>query len=148
MTAPTSPKRRHLTLGPGTLAFGETGTDLDISCQVTAASVSAEGDSEDATPTLCGGTVAGERSYAWTLSYTAYQDVLANGIIDWTWKNAGREVPFNFTPDDSGAAVNGVVIVDPVTIGGTVRQKNTSESEWSIVGTPEFTPEAETDPAG
>lgn len=152
MTSP-SPKRAITALGPGTLSFGAVASPLDISCQVTACSISAEGSSEDSTPTLCGGEIAGERLYVWTLAFTAYQDLELNGLIDWTWKNAGAEVPFTFTPKTEGdATVTGKVLVDPATLGGDVKKKNTSECNWTCVGTPAFVPdvlaEGATVPAG
>ncbi|WP_282939122.1 hypothetical protein [Corynebacterium auriscanis] len=144
MTTPlpsSSPKRKKHTLGPGTLTFGNVGTILDISCQVTEMKISAEGDSEDPEFTLCGDTVTGNRSYAWTVAFTAFQDIEKDGIIDWSWKNAGTEVPFKFVPDAAtSAAVTGRVIVDPIELGGTVNQKNKSEVEWGAVGAPTFTP--------
>lgn len=152
MTTPTPAKRTKHTLGPGSLILGETGTPLDLSCQVTDVSVVPEGNSEDAEYTLCGDAVAGERTYAWTLSITAFQDIEADGIIDYTWKNAGKEVPFEFSPDTAaGAKVTGSLIIDPVQLGGTVKTKNKSEAEFNIVGTPVFTPGGETvttDPEG
>lgn len=151
MTSPlpsTAPRRKKHTLGPGTIVFGSVGTTLDISCQVTEVKISAEGDSEDPEMTLCGDTVAGARTYNWSMSFTAFQDIEADGLIDWSWKHAGVEVPFKFVPDAaSSAAVTGRVTVDPIEFGGTVNQKNKSEAEWALSGAPSFTPsggEAET----
>ncbi|QFG13040.1 major tail protein [Gordonia phage Schiebs] len=148
----TSPKRKPLSLGPGTLTFGQVGTELDVSCQVTAASIEWEADAEDSMPTLCGGTIAGERTYSATLKATLFQDVELDGSVDWTWKNAGAEVPFTFTPrtDTPSAKVAGVVTVDPITLGGDVNKRNTSDLEWSCVGRPTFTPDdtGDTQPAG
>ncbi|RAV33532.1 hypothetical protein [Corynebacterium heidelbergense] len=148
MTAPNplpseSPKRKKTVLGPGTLVLGSVGTQLDLSCQVTEITIGAEGDSEDPEYTLCGDTVAGERTYTWTMNVTAFQDLEADGVIDFTWKHAGKEMPFKFVPDSAGtAAVTGRVIIDPVQIGGKVRQKNTSEAEWQLAGAPNFNPNA------
>jgi hypothetical protein len=147
-----SPKRKILSLGPGTLAFGEVGTELDISCQVTACSIEWAVDAEDAAPTLCGGTVAGARNYAATVKATVYQDIEADGTVDFSWKNKGAEVPFSFTPrtDAPTAKVAGRCLVDPITLGGDVNKKNTSDIEWSCVGEPTFTPDdtGDTEPAG
>ena len=137
----TAPKRQKHKLGPGTLTFGKVGSILDISCQVTEIKISAEGDSEDPELTLCGDTVAGARTYAWSMAFTAFQDIEKDGIIDWSWKYAGTEVPFKFVPDAaSSASVTGRVTVDPIEVGGTVNQKNKSESEWALSGAPTFTP--------
>lgn len=158
MTSPTPAKRPLLTLGPGTLDFESAvsgGVGLDISCQVTDILIEAEGDSEDPTPTLCGGSVAGARTYKWTVKFTAYQDILKDGVIDWSWKNAGAEVGFTFVPDkeSTAAKVTGTVVVDPISLGGKVSQRNTSEVEWGAPTKPTFTPAdtaslSDTTPAG
>jgi len=146
MTAPASPPKRDLlTLGPGSIVFDAPGggaVGLDISCQVTDALVEAEADAEDPTPTLCGGSVAGARTYTWMLTFTTFQDVLKDGVIDWTWKNKGAETGFTFTPETIGAAkVVGRVMVDPISLGGTASKRNTSEVKWAVVGDPAFTPD-------
>lgn len=140
MTKPTeSIKRKIHKLGPGTLVLGSVGTQLDMSCQLTSFKVAAEGDSEDAEPVLCGDSIAGARTYAWTASGNVFQDIEADGVIDFTWKHAGTEMPFKFVPDSAAtASVTGRVTLDPLEFGGDVNVKNKSEFEWSIVGTPNF----------
>lgn len=145
MTAPVAqpPKRPLLTLGPGSLILDAPNggnVNLDASCQVANLVIAAKGDSEDPTPTLCGGSVAGARTYAWTMAGSLFQDLEANGLIDWTWKNAGAEVGFTFIPDTTGEArVRGTVMVDPIDLGGDVKKRNQSEFEWNITGDPQFT---------
>lgn len=143
MSAPLpteSPKRDLLTLGPGRFILGELGTPLDMSCQLTAFSINWEVDAEDAEPTLCGGTIGGARNYVATVTGSVFQDVETDGVIDYTWKHKGVEVPFKFVPDDAGTAmVEGRVTIDPLTLGGDVRKRNKSEFEWACVGDPVFT---------
>lgn len=147
MTTPLpteSPRRKKLTLGPGSLVLGSVGTQLDMSCQLTNVLISAEADSEDPEHTLCGDTVAGERTYAWTMAANVFQDIEKDGVIDYTWKYAGTEVPFKFVPDSTGtAAVTGRVTIDPIGLGGDVKTRVKSEIEWQIVGDPSFTPAGE-----
>lgn len=132
-------KRKITTLGPGSFNFGSAGSNLDMSCQLTNLIIQAEGESEDPMLTLCGDSVAGSRSYNWTVSGTTLQDIEADGVIDYTWKNAGKEVPFKFIPDTAGkAAVTGLLIIDPIALGGDVGKKNTSDFEFAAVGTPIF----------
>lgn len=142
-----APKRKPLTLGPGVLIFGTIGTDdLDLSCQVTAIKITFDSDKEDDLPTLCGGVITGEKIYTSKLEVSAAQDTEANGLIDWTWKNAGKEVPFKFVPTNSEtAAVNGKCVVDPVDFGGEVKKRNISEFEFDIVGMPVFSPDSTPD---
>lgn len=134
-------------LGPGSLIFGEVGVDeLDISCQVTKCKVTFDSDKEDDVPTLCGGQIVGEKTYTSKLEFTAAQDLEANGLIDWTWKNAGKEVPFKFIPQENEVAtVAGRVVIDPVEFGGDVKKRNLSEAEFDLVGLPTFTPDATPD---
>lgn len=139
-------KRPPLALGPGSLVFGTTGSELDISCQVTACKIAFDSDKEDDLPTLCGTTITGEKIYTATLEFSAAQDVEQNGLIDWTWKNAGVEVPFVFIPKEGEVAqVAGTVVVDPVEFGGDVKKRNISEAEWDLVGLPTFTPDSTAD---
>lgn len=136
-------KRPIPALGPGSLIFGEVGVDqLDISCQVTAAKVTFDSDKEDDVPTLCGGTIVGAKNYTAKLEFTAAQDLEADGMIDWSWKHAGEEVPFTFIPLEGGVAtVAGVVVIDPIEFGGDVKKRNLSEAEFDLVGLPTFTPD-------
>lgn len=139
-------KRNIKKLGPGSLVFGETGSQLDISCQVTACRFTFDSDKEDDLPTLCGGVIAGAKNYTSKLEATAAQDTEKDGLIDWTWKNAGKEVPVRFVPHDSEtAAVTATVVIDPVEFGGDVAKRNTSDFEFDTVGMPSFTPDGTDD---
>lgn len=142
MSAPvTPPKRKLLTLGPGSLVLGAVGTELDLSCQLTNLKVAWEVDAEDPEPTLCGDVVGGARTYTATLSGTVFQDVETDGVIDYTWKHKGAEVPFKFVPDSTGtAAITGTTVIDPIELGGDVRTRNKSDFEWSCIGEPVFNP--------
>lgn len=151
MTAPAAPPKRPIhTLGPGSLILDAPSggsVALDASCQVSNLVIAAKGDSEDPTPTLCGGSVAGARTYAWTMAGSMFQDVQADGLIDWTWRHAGAETAFTFIPDTTGSArVRGTVMVDPIDLGGDVKKRNLSEFEWNITGDPSF--DAEPDDGG
>lgn len=136
-------KRPPVSLGPGTLTFGTVSIDqLDISCQVTAVKVTFDSDKEDDLPTLCGSVITGEKIYTSKLAFSSAQDLEADGLIDWTWKNAGKEMPFTFAPkNDETATIKGTVVIDPVEFGGDVKKRNISEAEFDIVGLPTFTPD-------
>lgn len=127
----------------GTLTLGA--TPLDVSCQLTACSVNPTEnvDTEDAIHVLCGEVLPASDtvSYSYTLSGTILQDLKTGGVVDYTWDNAGIEVPFTFIPDSTGAdKVMGTVRLIPLTIGGEVPSRPTSDFEWAIIGTPAFTP--------
>jgi|SRR5262245_17038864 len=128
-------------LGPGTLKVGATGTEVDFTCQVTAAHVDWTVDEGDDTVVLCGETVPGERTYSSVLAGTLYQDLSTGGIVEYSWVHRGETQPFTFEPNDEWAAsVAGNLILDPLTVGGDTAGENmTSDFEWKIVGDPTFT---------
>jgi hypothetical protein len=124
-------------MGPGVFTIGGIGTPLDLTAQVTALKVTPSVEAEDSLPTLSGETLAGERNYSWMVSGTLIQDLTEDGMFDYTWTNAGDQVPFTFTPStDAGRTVTGTLIVDPLELGGDVKKKNTTDFEWAVVGQP------------
>lgn len=136
-------KRPPVSLGPGTLTFGTVSIDqLDISCQVTAVKVTFDSDKEDDLPTLCGSVITGEKIYTSKLEFSSAQDLEVDGLVDWTWRMAGKEMPFTFAPkNDETSTIKGTVVIDPVEFGGDVKKRNISEAEFDIVGMPTFTPD-------
>lgn len=128
---------RSTTLGPGVLEFGETGSLMDFSCQVTSVTVSVEADRDDPTPTLCGDNLVGESTYNGTIEATIVQDLESTGVVAWSWEHKGETVPVRFVPNSTaGAEVTGSVVVDPISIGGDVKVRNTSDISWSFAGEP------------
>lgn len=137
----------HYKLGPGSLTLGSTPTDFAM--QLTNARVEptenvTEGEDLNL---LDGSTLLGEDdvTYSYVLAGTAVQDLNASGFTDYTWDNAGVEVPFTFIPNTArGAAVGvtGTCRVSPVAIGGDVKVRNTTDFTFAIIGTPTFTPDA------
>jgi hypothetical protein len=92
---------------------------------------------EDDTPVLSGGVLAGDRTYTATLEATVYQDDLtAGGLVDYSWANKGTEVPFTYTPYSGGRSITGRLIVDPLDVGGDVNKKNTADLKWGCIGEP------------
>lgn len=135
MTTPTpTPTARKL--GPGDLSVGETGSTIDLSVRCRSAKIVPSVDTEDDVPLLSGDVEAGDRTYTFTLEATLTQDDLVDGSVTrFTWDNMGAQLPFTFTPY-GGESVTGVLIVDPMGIGGDVGVKNTEDISWGIVGTP------------
>lgn len=127
-------------MGPGTLTIGSVGAPVDFSGQVSKCAVKWKGKSGDALVMLDGSALAGDREYTVTLEATVMQDLTDGGSLEWTWTNKGQELPFTFTPSTAaGKSVSGVVVVDPLDIGGDVGKKNTSDLSWDVVGTPVLT---------
>lgn len=124
-------------MGPGTFSIGGVGTPLDLTAQVTALTVEFSEEVEDAVWTLSNEALSGAASYPATLTGTLVQDLTEAGMFDYTWENKGAEVPFTFTPSTAaGRTVTGTVRVAPLNLGGTVRQKNTVDFTWAIIGDP------------
>lgn len=142
MTSPTRGPRAQK-LGPGTLQLGEVGTGLDLSCQVTEVTVTWDNDTDDDLPVLCGDVIPGDDTFTAELEATIVQDMVAGGVIDYTWKHRGEVVALTFTPTEGEARVTGRVKIIPVDLGGEVRKKNSSDVTWPFVGEPTFTPMAD-----
>jgi hypothetical protein len=124
-------------LGPGSLVLGETGTPLEISCQITAITLEFETDAEDDVPTLCGDVVPGDETESGTMTGTMYQDLYTGGIGEYSWTNAGTVQPFTFIPNsDLAADFTGEVKVRRLNIGGDVKTSPTTDFEWPLVGIP------------
>jgi hypothetical protein len=129
-------------LGPGTLTFGETGAELDASCQVNNAKITPTKNQTDSTTKLCGTEVPGNTSYTFALTGNVDQDVAqAAGLSALCWDNAGTETAFTFTPNTAaGATATGRCILDPLDFGGDEYGANmTSDFEFSCVGKPAIT---------
>lgn len=136
-------------LGPGTISIGEVGSEVDFSCQVTAAHVDWTADAEDPVAVLCGESVPGARSYSSVFAGTLLQDLgVTGGIVDFSWANKGAQVPFTFVPSTTaGVEVSGTLIVDPLSVGGDEAATNmTSDFEWAIVGDPTLGPATVAEP--
>ena len=127
-------------LGPGTLTIGDTGTLLDLSCQLSAAKVEWDKDKEDDTPVLCGESIAGGVDYTAKLTGTVLLDLSDGGMVDYTWEQKGTQQPFVFVPSEAAAKqVSGILTVDPLDVGGDEVKKNMSvDFEWDCVGEPTF----------
>lgn len=128
-------------MGPGSLTLGA--ADLEVGCQLSSASVvpAEEVNSSEAVNVLCGDVLPAEDevTYAYTLTGSMLQDLAAAGVVDYTWANAGDEVEFTFIPNTVTARkVTGIVRLIPLTIGGDVKTRPSSDFTWVIIGTPVF----------
>lgn len=130
---------KSVTVGPGDLTFA---TDSQtFASQITSARVTVGVNRGDELKVLSGESIPAEATYTYELEATALQDLTANGIVDWSWKQAGKTAAFVYTPNKANAAtIKGTVVVDPISVGGEVGQRATSDFTFPIVGTPTFTP--------
>jgi hypothetical protein len=129
-------------MGPGALTFGVAGAQ-NASAQVTKATVECDEavKTTDAIPVLSGDELPqqDEVSLSWKLTGTVIQDIAAADLVAYTWDNASAEVPFKFTPSTAeDRAVSGTVRIVPLSLGGDVNARNTSDLSWAIIGTPDL----------
>lgn len=124
----------------GILLLGETGSEVDYACQVSAITVEPSVDTEDNTPVLCGDDEPGASTYSATANITFFQDLpLPDGLTKASWDHRGERWHFRYFPnaeDMENLAVDGDIIIQPMTIGGDLRSKPTSEVTWDFVGMP------------
>jgi hypothetical protein len=129
-------------LGPGTLTIGETGTEIDVSCLVNNATISADKDEGDSTTKLCGTVRPGAVTYTYSLSGNVDTDVDdPAGLFALSQDAPGTEQPFTFTPNtDAGTTATGTLVIDPLDFGGDeTTETMTSDFEFTIVGKPAYT---------
>lgn len=131
----------HYTVGPGKLSF--TSPSGSFESQITAARVTVNTNRGESLKVLSGEEIPGDSRYDFTLEASCLQDLKTSGIVDFSWKNMGKTVSFTYTPNNSlSATVTGQCLVDPISIGGNVGDRATSDFAWPCVGKPTFKPAA------
>lgn len=125
-------------LGPGTLKFGETGSEQEFASHVTTCTISPSFNEEDPIPTLSGDQfVDGDATFEGTISGEFLQEYTVEGLVKWTWDNNGQTVPFVFTPrTDAELSWKGQCVIRPVNVGGEVKVANTAEFEFRVLELP------------
>lgn len=126
-------------LGPGSLSIGEVGSPKQFAGDITKITVTPSTDSEDDTPLLDGTNESGADSTTWELGGTVLDKYTLDSAAVWAAENAGKELPFLFTPSDDGELeIGGVVKVRPIALGGDVKKKNSNDFTFPLVGDPTF----------
>jgi hypothetical protein len=124
-------------VGPGSLVFGEVGSEQTIEAQILEATVEPDVESEDDELVLSGEVIPGEEEFTATLKFKCIQDIKTNGIVRWSWTNKGEVVPFVFIPNTvEDTQITGEVKVRPLTVGGEVGKRADSDVEFPCVGFP------------
>jgi hypothetical protein len=128
-------------LGPGTLKIGETGTEIDMSCNVSEVEFATDKEQDDPVPVLCGREVASPATYTATLSGTALLNLAdPESIFYYANEHKGETVPVEFVPNtEAGATISGSITLDPMGIAGDVAGNVESEFEWTFVEWPTIT---------
>ena len=125
------------TLGPGSLKLGETATAQEFAAQLTAAALTPTVEADDDIDTLDGGVLSGEDTETWAMSGTLLQDYELDSLEDWCFANKSLVVPFVFTPSTRGSRTySGMCKVRPITVGGDVKTRNTSDFDFPVIGIP------------
>lgn len=128
-------------LGPGTLKIGETGTEIDVSCLVNNAVISADKDEGDSTTKLCGTVRAGSVTYNYTLSGNVDVDAgLSTGLFAMSQTHPGEEFSYEFTPSTAvGTTATGTLVIDPLDFGADESGADlTSDFEFTLLGAPSY----------
>ena len=125
-------------LGPGTLKFGDTGSEQEFASHVTTCTISPSFNEEDPIPTLSGDQfVDGDATFEGTISGEFLQEYTVAGLVKWTWDHNGETVPFVFTPrTDAELSWRGECVIRPVNVGGEVKVANTAEFEFRVLELP------------
>lgn len=129
-------------LGPGLLSLGGTEFNVQLTnCRVETSENVTEGEDLNL---LDGSTLDGidDVTHTSTLSGNAVQDLLAAGLVDYTWANNGDEVAFSFKPVTArDATITGTVRILRLTVGGDVKTRPRSDFTFAIIGEPVWTPD-------
>lgn len=131
---------RATALGPGSLKFGDTGSEQEFASQVTVVRLEPSYDAEDNIPVLSGEEIAGAETETWTLTGEFLQEFGIGNLVQWCFDNSGEELPFTFRPRTDGQlSATGTALIRAVSVGGDVKAKNTAEFEFKVVGRPAVT---------
>lgn len=128
--------------GPGTLTFGATGTEIDVSCQVNSLTIAVEKDQGDTVTKLCGTQRSPAPIYTWTMSGNIDADLTdPDGLWALSQTAKGTQVPFTYVPNTTaGTEAAGVIVIDPMAFGGEEYGAiMASDIEWQLTGEPDYT---------
>lgn len=128
--------------GPGTLVFGATGSEIDVSCQVNSLSIAATKDQGDATTKLCGTTKKPKAVYSYAMTGNIDHDLTdPDGLWALSQVAPDTEVPFVFVPStEAGTEAAGTIIIDPMDFGyAQYGEIMASDIEWALTGPPTYT---------
>lgn len=124
-------------LGPGSLTIGQPASSREWGGQLTKCALTPSTDFEDNIPVLDGGELSGDATTTWILGGTLLQDYDLDSLEDFAFENRLKDLPFVFTPSNTGKReYSGVVTVVPITVGGDVKKRNTSDFEFRVLGEP------------
>lgn len=126
------------TVDQGVLSVGSAGSLLDMTAQVRSVSVEFSEDVGDDRPTLSGDVLAGKATYPATVTGTVIQDLSEDGVVEYTWTNRGRVVPFTLVPSNTAQrSISGNLRIAPLNVGGEAGEEGPeADFEWAVIGDP------------
>lgn len=127
--------------GPGTLKFGEVGSEIDASCLVNSFRITATKEQGETTTKLCGTPRTPRATYTYAASGNIDTDLTdPDGLWALSQVAPGSEVKFVFIPNtEAGTEASGTVILDPMDFGGEeYGEVMNSDVEWTLVGAPAY----------
>lgn len=126
-------------LGPGQLQLGATGTPEQWADSITKILIEPKVEDGDKIDVLSGKTLARDADITYELQATGLQSYAKDSLIEWAFEHRLQEVPFTWVPlNSSKRGRRGIVRVTPITDGGDVKKRNSSDFTWAIVGEPEY----------
>lgn len=135
---------KSVVVGKGTLTLaikGGSSSSLDFSAQITSAKFQPDSSTGETITVLSGETIPGKKSFGGHLEVDFLQDFSTNGIVDFSYKNAGKEADFVYTPNTAAKAkLSGTVIITPLEVGDDVEAIAKSAAKWAVPALPTFTP--------
>lgn len=124
-------------LGPGHLTIGAVGSPREFGIALRSISIEPSEDEGDRLEVLSGDVAYDDGEFTGTLKGELFQDYSTDSLLKWTWDNHGQILPFVFQPSaDAEMTVTGTVKISRLTIGGTVKEYNTSDIEWRLPEVP------------
>jgi hypothetical protein len=130
--------------GPGELTIGGVGEEIDVSCLVNNAILSASPTTADPTTKLCGTQRQGATTYSCTLSGNIDIDPHTGetSLFCLSWADPGSEQPFTFIPDsENGTSATGTLVIQPLDFGSTGAYGDdlTADFEFQVLWKPTIT---------
>lgn len=131
--------------GPGQLIIGETESAQKFDADVTSCKITPKADVDDPDEFLDGHSESGAQTVTYTLEGSVKDNFSKDSVQVWSWKNAGKTLPFLFVPNKEGEiGVKGNVLVSPLALGGDVKKKN--DQDFSYTATDVELTDAKGDP--
>ncbi|QTF71763.1 hypothetical protein [Arthrobacter woluwensis] len=122
-------------LGPGRLTLGAVGTTQEFASQLRSCKLEPSVDTSDPIPVLSGEELPGDDTLTYVLSGSILDDYTMTGLAVWSKTNAGKTLPFEFVPNTADKLMaKGNVVVQPIAIGGDVKERNENDFEFRGVG--------------